>query len=322
MPLLNVADLHVRFHTDRGDVSAVNGVSFALEPGETLGIVGESGSGKSVTSMAIMGLLSTPPAHITAKEITFEGQDLRAGGAIEKLRGNRISMIFQDPMTSMNPFMRISRQLTEVLEVHRGLSQREALKPAIEMLERVGIPDPAKRIHSYPHEFSGGMRQRVMIAMSLLCEPDLLIADEPTTALDVTIQAQILELLKDLQRERGMATILITHDLGVVAGQTDRILVLYGGRVMEKATASALFATPQHPYTQGLLKSVPRLDGGGSKQLYSIPGLPPMLDQLSRGCPFAARCDRVMDICRTDHPGNRSTETHEVHCHAFEGGAA
>ena len=327
MPLLNVENLRVSFHTDRGTICAVGGIDFHIERGETLGIVGESGSGKSVTSLAIMGLLPVPPARISATQVTFDGQELVALGPrpIRALRGNRIAMIFQDPMTSLNPFMRISRQLTEVLEVHQGLSRKAALPKAIEMLERVGISDAARRISAYPHEFSGGMRQRVMIAMSLLCEPDLLIADEPTTALDVTIQAQILELLKDLQRERGMATILITHDLGVVAGNTDRIIVLYGGQIMETASTRDLFARPLHPYTRGLLRSVPRLDEARPDTLYSIPGLPPLMTEDVVGCPFAPRCEEAQPRCATEQPPNVGpSPAHAVHCwsHAPEAAEA
>jgi oligopeptide transport system ATP-binding protein len=315
--LLTVEQLRVHFHTDRGVVKAVNGVSFRVQPGETLGIVGESGSGKSVTSLAIMGLLPMPPARVTANHVSFAGVDLIAnrGKAARAVRGNKLAMIFQDPMTSLNPFLKVSRQLTEVLEVHRKMDKKAALKGAIEMLERVGIPDAANRVHSYPHEFSGGMRQRVMIAMSLLCEPDLLIADEPTTALDVTIQAQILELLKELQRERGMAIVLITHDLGVVAGMADRVMVMYGGRVMERSATGPLFAQPNHPYTRGLLRSVPRLDDEEGKSLYSIPGLPPIMTDAIVGCPFAARCEYAQDRCHASLPENLSPDSaREMYC--------
>ncbi len=325
--LLTVDDLHVRFRTDKGLVLAVNGVSFAVDPGETLGIVGESGSGKSVTNLAIMGLLQSPPAEIRAGGVRFDGQELVSDGqgAIRSLRGDRIAMIFQDPMTSLNPFMRVSRQLTEVLVVHKQVSQKDALTRAIAMLERVGIPDAGRRVHSYPHEFSGGMRQRVMIAMSLLCEPDLLIADEPTTALDVTIQAQILELLKTLQEERGMAIVLITHDMGVVAGSCDRTLVMYGGGIVERASTQALFGRPLHPYTRGLLASIPRLDEreeDHGEDLYSIPGLPPIMTEAVTGCPFAPRCDRTLPRCSTEYPPDRGHEGHPVHCFVdVEGGA-
>ncbi|MFT7621451.1 MAG: oligopeptide transport system ATP-binding protein [Myxococcota bacterium] len=314
--LLEVDNLRVQFRTDRGNVNAVNGVSFSLEPGETLGIVGESGSGKSVTSLAVMGLLASPPAVVTADKIHFDGADLLSVSReqLRKLRGNRISMIFQDPMTSLNPFLRVSRQLTEVLEIHQGLGRKEALRKVIEMLERVGIPGAGSRVHAYPHEFSGGMRQRVMIAMSLLCEPEVLIADEPTTALDVTIQAQILELLKELQEERGMAIVLITHDLGVVAGSAETVMVMYGGRVMERAGIRELFADPRHPYTRGLLRSVPRLDDLGGSELYSIPGRPPIITDLLQGCPFADRCDSVQDRCRAEVPPARDLGGRDVRC--------
>ena len=317
MSLLTVDDLHVAFHTDTGVVRAVNGVSFHIDPGETLGIVGESGSGKSVSSLAIMGLLPTPPAQVTTRGIQFGGQTLTPE-VQRRVRGDRVAMVFQDPMTSLNPFLRVSRQLTEVLEVHRNIRRAEALSVSIEMLERVGITDAARRIHAYPHEFSGGMRQRVMIAMSLLCQPDLLIADEPTTALDVTIQAQILELLKELQEERGMAIILITHDLGVVAGTTDRVLVLYGGQLMEHASTRGLFARPLHPYTQGLLRSVPRLDDDVGAGLYSIPGQPPLMTDAVVGCPFEERCERAVERCKTAPPDRGPAADHQVHCWAVE----
>ena len=317
MPLLDVKDLHVHFKTDRGVVHAVNGVSFQVERGETLGIVGESGSGKSVTNLALMGLLPPPPASRTRGTVMFDGQSLLDLGRtkLRRLRGQRIAMIFQDPMTSLNPFMRIGRQLTEVLEVHKGVKRKEAMRTAVAMLERVGIADADKRVRSYPHEFSGGMRQRVMIAMSLLCEPELLIADEPTTALDVTIQAQILELLKDLQSEREMGIVLITHDLGVVAGTAHRVLVMYGGEVMEEAPTSPLFAAPRHPYTRGLLRSVPRLDTDG-EVLYSIPGMPPVIMEPPTGCPFAPRCDSaITPRCAIERPPDSGPGgQHRTHC--------
>jgi oligopeptide transport system ATP-binding protein len=317
MALLSVENLRVKFHTDRGDVYAVNGVDLELEKGETLGIVGESGSGKSVSSLAIMGLLPSPPAQVSASRIEFSGQDLQTldERSRRQLRGNRMAMIFQDPMTSLNPYLRISRQLTEVLQLHRKMKRKQALKQVIAMMERVGIPDAPKRVHSYPHEFSGGMRQRVMIAMSLLCEPELLIADEPTTALDVTIQAQILDLLKELQRDLGMAIILITHDLGVVAGMANRVAVLYAGRVAERASAVDLFERPLHPYTEGLLKSVPRLDDQAGSTLYTIPGLPPLLTHTPVGCAFAARCEHALDDCAIQDPPNRSqTDNRQSYC--------
>jgi oligopeptide transport system ATP-binding protein len=302
-PLLEVRDLRTWFRTDDGLVKAVDGVSFDLAAGETLGVVGESGCGKSVTALSLMGLVP-PPGYVAAGSIRFDGEDLASAteARLRELRGDRISMIFQDPMTSLNPFLTVERQLTEVLERHRGLGASAARARSIEMLERVGIPDPGVRIRDYPHQFSGGMRQRVMIAMSLLCEPRLLIADEPTTALDVTIQAQILDLVRDLVRDSGTSVILITHDLGVVAGMTDRILVMYAGRVVEEGDTEPLFETPLHPYTSGLLASVPRLDEDDRAELVPIKGLPPHPSDLPPGCPFHPRCPRVMERCRRDYP--------------------
>ncbi len=308
-PLLEVRDLRTWFRTDDGLVKAVDGVSFDLAPGETLGVVGESGCGKSVTALSVMGLVP-PPGYLAGGSIRFEGEDLaRASEArLRELRGDRIGMIFQDPMTSLNPFLTVERQLTEVLERHRGLGATAARARAIEMLERVGIPAPAERIRDYPHQFSGGMRQRVMIAMALLCEPRLLIADEPTTALDVTIQAQILDLVRDLVRDSGTSVILITHDLGVVAGMTDRILVMYAGRVVEEGETGPLFESPLHPYTAGLLASVPRLDSDDRPELVPITGLPPHPSDLPPGCPFHPRCPRVMERCRRDYPARVTIE--------------
>jgi oligopeptide transport system ATP-binding protein len=302
MSLLRVEDLQVEFRTDRGVVRAVDGVSFTLEPGQTLGIVGESGSGKSVTCSSIMGLVPSPPGQLSGR-IFFEGQDLRALGpkGLRRLRGNDISMIFQDPMTSLNPYLKVGRQLTEVLALHQRLGRRAARRKAIEMLDRVGIPAPERRFEQYPHQFSGGMRQRVMIAMALLCAPKLLIADEPTTALDVTIQAQILALIKDLSHTVGTSVILVTHDLGVVAGMADEIMVMYAGKVVERAPAPALFAQPAHPYTRGLLDAVPRLDGAVD-QLVAIPGLPPVVSALGVGCPFSPRCSRASAQCGQGWP--------------------
>ncbi|MCA9248534.1 MAG: ABC transporter ATP-binding protein, partial [Planctomycetales bacterium] len=268
-PLLQVDNLAVRFRTDDGPVHAVDGVSFHVERGETLGIVGESGSGKSVTNLAIMGLVPKPPGEIVSGSARFLGHDLMRlpPRELARVRGNRIAMIFQDPMTALNPFLTIEEQLTEVTMLHLGHSRPQAIRHAVEMLDRVGIPGAARRIFNYPHEFSGGMRQRVVVAMALLCQPDLIIADEPTTALDVTIQAQILELMQDLQRERGMAIILITHDLGVVAGMCHRVNVMYAGRFVEESPVEPLFADPRHPYTLGLLESLPRLDGDPAARL-------------------------------------------------------
>jgi oligopeptide transport system ATP-binding protein len=303
-PILQVRDLCTYFKTDDGIVKAVDGVTFDLAPGEVLGIVGESGSGKSVMSLSMMRLIPEPPGYFPRGEVFFGGADLLKASEKQMLalRGNRISMIFQDPMTSLNPFLTVERQLTEVLEAHKGKDRKEARNLSIEMLERVGIPAPAKRIDQYPHQFSGGMRQRVMVAMALLCEPALLIADEPTTALDVTIQAQILDLIGQLRDDFGTTIILITHDLGVVAGMADRIAVMYAGRIVEYADTASLFADPKHPYTQGLLASVPRIDEDRTDQLIPIPGLPPDLSALPPGCPFKPRCPRSIERCGEEYP--------------------
>jgi len=302
--VLDVRNLSVRFETHRGTVQAVSDLSFALAEGETLGIVGESGSGKSVTSLAIMGLVPTPPGVVTADAILFEERDLLRLGRAERraVRGGRIAMIFQDPMTSLNPLVTVGRQLAEVLEVHEGLRGRAARERCARGLGDVGIPDPEARLDAYPHQLSGGMRQRVMIAMGLLCRPKVLIADEPTTALDVTIQAQILELMRRLQREHGTAIVLITHDLGVVAGMADRVQVMYAGRVVERASARDLFRAPLHPYTRGLLASVPRLDGDPRERLQSIDGQPPDLASLGGGCAFEPRCGLRSERCRRERP--------------------
>jgi oligopeptide transport system ATP-binding protein len=301
--LLEVKNLRTYFDTDDGIVKAVDDISFQLKRGETLGIVGESGSGKSVTNLSIIRLVPTPPGKIVSGQVFFNGNDLLSlsNDAIRKIRGRRIAMIFQDPMTSLNPFMKISRQLMEMTELHLGHTKAQAHAHAIRMLETVGIPDARERADSYPHEFSGGMRQRVMIAMALSCEPELLIADEPTTALDVTIQAQILELIKKLKRETGTSVILITHDLGVVAGMTDHVIVMYAGKIFEQAPTTELFSVPGNPYTKGLLRSVPDPTDEQGK-LYQIPGLPPDVAHLKPGCPFAERCDYTQDICRRDFP--------------------
>ncbi len=291
-----------------------------MKRGETLGIVGESGSGKSVTNLSIIRLIPDPPGKIVSGEILFDGQDVMALPAdeVRKIRGKRISMIFQDPMTSLNPFMRISKQLMELTRLHLGYNKSQAYEHAIKMLETVGIPDARARVDNYPHEFSGGMRQRVMIAMALSCEPELLIADEPTTALDVTIQAQILELIKTLKQETGTSVILITHDLGVVAGMTDHIIVMYAGKVFEQAPTKELFACPGNPYTKGLLRSVP---DPTSEQgaLYQIPGLPPDVAHLPQGCPFAPRCERAEEICTREFPPFvQLTREHFSLCHFAE----
>jgi len=301
--LLEVKNLRTYFDTEDGMVKAVDGISFQLKRGETLGIVGESGSGKSVTNLSIIRLVPDPPGKIISGEVIFNNTDLLMlpSEAIRKIRGRRIAMIFQDPMTSLNPFMKISRQLMEMTELHLGHTKAQAYDHAIKMLETVGIPDARTRADSYPHEFSGGMRQRVMIAMALSCEPELLIADEPTTALDVTIQAQILELIKTLKRETGTSVILITHDLGVVAGMTDHVIVMYAGKIFEQAPTTELFSKPGNPYTKGLLRSVPDPTAEQGK-LYQIPGLPPDVAHLKPGCPFAPRCDRVEEICHKEFP--------------------
>jgi oligopeptide transport system ATP-binding protein len=301
--VLEVSDLRTYFQTEDGTVKAVDGISFNLKRGETLGIVGESGSGKSVTNLSIIRLIPSPPGEIVSGSVMFGGQDLLklSEPELRKIRGGRISMVFQDPMSSLNPFMKISRQLMEATELHLGHSKREAREHAIKMLETVGISEAHERIDSYPHEFSGGMRQRVMIAMALSCKPELLIADEPTTALDVTIQAQILELMKTLKRVTGTSVILVSHDLGVVAGMTNQLVVMYAGKVFEQAPTRELFARPGNPYTKGLLRSVPDPTDEQGK-LYQIPGQPPDVAHLPPGCPFAPRCDRAEDICRSEFP--------------------
>ncbi len=299
MPLLQVEDLRTSFHTRSGVTRAVDGVSFAIEPGETLGIVGESGSGKSVTCYSLMGLVPQPPGRIEGGRALFDGTDLLNCSPAEAraIRGKRIAMIFQDPMTSLNPYLRISEQLIEPLLIHENIDRKSALARGLAMLEAVGINDAARRLHQYPHEFSGGMRQRVMIAMALITKPELLIADEPTTALDVTVQAQILDLLRRLQRETGMAVIFITHDLAVVSELCDRVQVMYAGRLVESASTRTLFAAPRHPYTRALQRSIPALQPKG-ETLYTIPGLPPDLSKPLAGCAFAARCEFASDDCR------------------------
>jgi peptide/nickel transport system ATP-binding protein len=313
-----VRDLRTYFDEEGHVVRAVDGVSFDLQRGETLGVVGESGSGKTVTNLSIMRLIPTPPGRIAGGEVVFDGRNLvqLPDEEMRAIRGRRIAMIFQDPMTSLNPFMRISKQLMEVTQLHLGHSREQARHHAIRMLETVGIPDAASRAGGYPHEFSGGMRQRVMIAMALSCKPELLIADEPTTALDVTIQAQILELIRKLKQETGTSVILITHDLGIVAGMTDRIVVMYAGKVMETAPTAELFARPGNPYTKGLLLSVPDPTAPLQSELYQISGLPPDVAHLPPGCPFAPRCDRAEDICRREFPPFvELTPAHHSLCH-------
>lgn len=301
--LLEVKDLKTSFYTHVGEVQAVRGVSFTLNKGEAIGIVGESGSGKSVTSMSIMKLLQFPGV-IKEGQIKFKGEDLanKSDREMMSIRGNEIAMIFQDPMTSLNPVYTVGNQIIEAIVRHQKISKAEARKKAIEMLKLVGIPSPEKRIDNYPHEFSGGMRQRAMIAIALSCQPDLLIADEPTTALDVTIQAQILELMKELKEKIKTSIILITHDLGVVADVCSRIIVMYGGLIMEEGTAEEIFYDPKHPYTMGLLKSIPRMDLEEKKRLIPIEGTPPDLLNPPKGCPFAARCPYAMKVCVEKRP--------------------
>ena len=315
--LLEVKDLRTQFFTQDGVVNAVNGVSFTLDEGESLGIVGESGCGKSVSSLSIMRLIPNPPGKIVGGQLLFESRDLLklSDDDMRKVRGKDIAMIFQDPMTSLNPVLTIARQLTESLELHLGMDGRASRKRAIELLDLVGIPAAKSRIDAYPHQFSGGMRQRVMIAMAISCNPKLLIADEPTTALDVTIQAQILELIKNLRQELGMAVILITHDLGVVAGVCDKINVMYAGFIVESATATDLFKDPRHPYTLGLLRSIPKINETRKEKLIPIEGLPPDLIDLPPGCPFAPRCPYKVDKCLETNPKlDLAARGHKVAC--------
>ncbi|MFI6602312.1 ABC transporter ATP-binding protein [Nonomuraea sp. NPDC050536] len=302
-PLLAVDDLHVEFHTRAGVVRAVNGVSYSLNPGETLAVLGESGSGKSVTAQAIMGILDMPPARIPRGEIRFRGTDLLklSEEARTQVRGQRIAMVFQDALSALNPVFTVGWQISEMFRVHRGMSKRDSLKKAVELMERVRIPAAKQRLNDYPHQFSGGMRQRIMIAMSIALDPEVLIADEPTTALDVTVQAQIMELLGELQRESNMGMILITHDLGVVADVADKISVMYGGRIVENAPVHDIYRAPAHPYTKGLLESIPRVDQKG-QDLYAIKGTPPNLLDMPTGCAFHPRCPYRQDTCVTEVP--------------------
>ncbi|MFS0673143.1 ABC transporter ATP-binding protein [Ornithinibacillus sp. 179-J 7C1 HS] len=313
--ILEVKDLHVTFTTYGGTVQAVRGVDFHLNKGETLAIVGESGCGKSVTSNAIMRLIPSPPGKITAGKILFKGKDLTklTEKQSRSIRGVDISMIFQDPMTALNPTLTIETQLIEGLKQHRKISPVEAKRRALEMMELVGIPNPVERMKQYPHQFSGGMRQRIVIAIALICEPELLIADEPTTALDVTIQAQILELFEKIQEVTGVSIILITHDLGVVAKIADRIAVMYAGKIIETGTKREIFYHPEHPYTKGLLNSVPRLDTKG--KLKPIDGTPPDLFSPPQGCPFAPRCPLAMEVCNKVYPESSVlSDSHSVNC--------
>jgi len=303
-PLLQIRNLTTRFKTERGLVTAVDQVSFDIEAGETVAIVGESGSGKSVKALSIMRLIPTPPGKIETGEAIFEGRDLFKldDAGIRAIRGNKIAMIFQEPMSSLNPALTVGMQVAEPVNLHRGLPWGKAMEVAKELMGRVRIPDAASRLASYPHQYSGGMRQRVMIAMALACQPRLIIADEPTTALDVTVQAQILDLLKELTRETGSSLLLITHDLGVVARYADRVAVMYGGRIVETAPARELYKRPHHPYTLGLMASVPRLDSEAGDRLVPIEGQPPDLAQLPAGCAFSPRCRSVTDVCRSARP--------------------
>ena len=322
-PVLDVRGLTTVFHTRQGEIHAVNAVSFALKRGEVLGVVGESGSGKSVTMMSLVGLLPTPPAEVRAGQVILGTRDLLQMSAkdLSDVRGAKVGFVFQDPMTSLNPVFTVENQICEPLTRHMGLSKAQARARSVELLELVGIPDAAKRVKYYPHQFSGGMRQRVMIAIALACEPDLLIADEPTTALDVTIQAQIIELMKDLQKKLGMAIIWITHDLGVIAGIADRVMVMYGGQVVEHAPVDQIFHSPQHPYTRALLRTIPTITGKREARLSVIEGQPPIMAQAPKACPFGARCAHHFARCDAENPQRRPLDSlplgqgHDVACH-------
>jgi len=322
-PVLDVRGLKTVFRTRGGEVHAVNSVSFHLMPGELLGVVGESGSGKSVTMMSLIGLLPSPPAEVRGGEVLLGGVDILKASpdALRHVRGARIGFVFQDPMTSLNPVFTVGNQIMEPLLTHMGMTKAQAADRAVELLELVGIPDAAKRLKSYPHQFSGGMRQRVMIAIALACDPDVLIADEPTTALDVTIQAQILELVKELRQKLGMAIIWITHDLGVIAAIADRVMVMYGGQVVEQAPVRDLFADPRHPYTRALLKTIPKVSGEREAKLQVIEGQPPILGAAPVACPFRARCAHAFDRCHRENPQRRAVGGgivgfgHDVACH-------
>ncbi|WP_146341100.1 ABC transporter ATP-binding protein [Nesterenkonia sp. NBAIMH1] len=319
-PLLEVEDLQVEFRTRKGTAQAINGLNFTLHAGETLAILGESGSGKSVTAQTIMGILDMPPGHIAGGQIRYRGEDLlqMPEEKRRRLRGASISMIFQDALSSLNPVLPVGWQIAETFRVHQGMKRREARERAIEMMRRVGIPAPEKRVGDFPHQFSGGMRQRIMIAMAIALDPDVLIADEPTTALDVTVQAQVMALLKELQEEFSMGLILITHDLGVVADFADKIAVMYAGRVMETADVYETYARTANPYTKGLLDSIPRIDHEGDR-LKAIPGLPPILTDMPPGCPFSPRCEFATSRCSTDRPELREiVPGHRSACHYAE----
>ena len=317
-PLLSVRDLTTRFRTDRGQVTAVDRVSFDVAAGETVAIVGESGSGKSVTAMSILRLIPDPPGRIESGEILFDGEDLLklSDAGIRAVRGDRIAMIFQEPMSSLNPALTVGMQVAEPVNLHRRIPWRAALERAKELLGKVRMSDPESRLVAYPHQFSGGMRQRAMIAMALACEPKLIIADEPTTALDVTVQAQILDLIQELARAANSSVILITHDLGVVARYAQRVVVMYAGRVVETAPAAELYVRPRHPYTRGLMASVPKLDGDTGHRLVPIEGQPPDLAALPPGCAFAPRCAHAVERCRTERPLLRELGVQQhIACH-------
>ena len=317
-PVLDVKNLKTVFLTRGGEVHAVNSVSFDLRPGELLGVVGESGSGKSVTMMSLLGLLPSPPAEVRDGTVMLGERNLLTidDEAMRKVRGGEVGFVFQDPMTSLNPVFNVGFQIMEPLRTHMGMSRRQARDRAVELLEIVGIPDARRRLKDYPHQFSGGMRQRVMIAIALACDPKVLIADEPTTALDVTIQAQILELVKDLRQKLGMAIIWITHDLGVIAGIADRVLVMYGGQVVEQGPVRELFANPAHPYTRALLQTMPKLHGARNDKLRVIEGQPPMLGRHPESCPFRDRCAHATERCARENPVRRELgDRHDVACH-------
>lgn len=316
-PVLDVKDLKTVFKTRDGEIHAVNSVSFDLRPGELLGVVGESGSGKSVTMMSLIGLLPTPPADIQAGAVQFEGRDILrlSPGELRGVRGARIGFVFQDPMTSLNPVFTIGHQIAEPLRKHLGMGRREARLRAIELLELVGIAGARQRLRDYPHQFSGGMRQRVMIAIALACQPKVLIADEPTTALDVTIQAQILDLMKDLRRKLGMSVIWVTHDLGVIAGIADRVIVMYGGQIVERAPVRKIFESPRHPYTKALLETIPNVRGKRAKRLRTIQGQPPILGAPPKACTFRFRCPNALERCARENPALATVgEGHQAAC--------